>query len=83
MYVLSKDKSAMARVDQLHIYKYPAAADYLWAKCCALGIGGYAIGDNSVAVGLFSTLEEAQETMTYIAERINAGYTVVELQEEK
>lgn len=79
MYVLSKDKSVMARVDRLHIYKYPAAADHIWTSCCKAGTGGYAIGDNSAMLALFNTYEEAQEVMKAIAERINAGDTVVEL----
>lgn len=77
MYVYSKDRSVMARVDQLHIYKYPIVADHIWAAFCRAGIGGYAIGDNSVMLGFFNTFEEAQETMSYIIERINEGDTTV------
>ena len=77
MYVLSKDKSVVARVDQLHIYKYPAAADYIWAVCRRAGIGGYAIGDNSVMLESFNTLEEAQKAMSHIAECVNEGDTII------
>lgn len=79
MYVISKDKSAMAKVDQLRIYRYPMVSDEIWRAWCKMGIGGFAIGDNSKRIELFNTYEEAQETMAYIAERLNAGDTVIEL----
>ena len=80
MYVISKDKSVMAKVDQLRICRYPVDKDsQLWRDCCELGIGGWVICDNSKGVETFSTYKEAQETMDYIVERLNAGDTVVEL----
>ena len=76
MIILTQDGLTLIEAQTIRIGAYGASSYTLWALdfCC-----GSASKPRQVVLAEYGAYAEAKEALKYIAERLNAGDTVVEL----